>query len=224
EALGCEVVIEPLLIIEPDSGSPIDITGIQALIVTSRNALRALNANAHLQTLRSLPLFAVGDATGALAVDMGFQTVCPGTGEARDLPALIARTLPDRTGPVLHLAGDVLAFDLERPLREAGYSLRRQIIYRSRTARNFSPAVLALFQSGKIDSVLLMSPRTAHTYADLVNKMQLADISRNLVHFCLSERVCKALDTLPEPEMLSPRRPNMEEMLALIADTVAKKR
>ncbi len=62
-----------------------DLDAAQALIVTSRNALRALSAHRHLDKARKLPLFAVGEATAAAARELGFAEVTPGPGTGAGL-------------------------------------------------------------------------------------------------------------------------------------------
>src|SRR5680860_747701 len=59
-ARGHEPVLAPLLAIEFLPGVSLDLDGAQALIVTSRNALRALAAHAELKQALALPLFAGG--------------------------------------------------------------------------------------------------------------------------------------------------------------------
>src|SRR5262245_44640039 len=68
EEAGHEATIEPLLSVSFEGGEPIELEGAQALIATSRNALRALkDSPAQLAEAKGLPLFAVGKATAAEA-------------------------------------------------------------------------------------------------------------------------------------------------------------
>ena len=74
-ARGHEPVLAPLLAIESATNVPIELDGAQALIVTSRNALRALASHRDVAALLQLPLFAVGEATAKAATELGFTTV-----------------------------------------------------------------------------------------------------------------------------------------------------
>ena len=74
-ARGHEAVLAPLLNIEFARDVPVDLAGAQALIVTSRNALRALSSRRELEDARKLPLYAVGEATSRAARELGFTTV-----------------------------------------------------------------------------------------------------------------------------------------------------
>ena len=70
-ALGHEPVVAPLLQARPLPGE-IGLTGVGALAFTSANGV---NAFAERSPERSLPVFAVGDATAAAAHKAGFAEV-----------------------------------------------------------------------------------------------------------------------------------------------------
>src|ERR1700686_4211230 len=67
-ARGIDAIIEPLLEIHYRSEPPPDLAGVQAVLCTSANAVRAL---ARLTGERAVPLFAVGEASAARARDAG---------------------------------------------------------------------------------------------------------------------------------------------------------
>src|SRR5436853_3743583 len=69
-ARGIDAVIEPLLDIRYRGGPAPDLTGVQAILCTSANGVRAL---ARLTDERGVPLFAVGDASAARARNDGFS-------------------------------------------------------------------------------------------------------------------------------------------------------
>src|SRR5580700_10112844 len=69
---GIEAIIEPMIeIVERHVALP-EFAGIQAILCTSANGVRAL---ARASGERHLPLFAVGDATAARARAEGFRRV-----------------------------------------------------------------------------------------------------------------------------------------------------
>jgi hypothetical protein len=141
-ALGHEPVVAPLLLIEPAKGTPLDLGGAQALIVTSRNAIRALASHRELSDSLRIPLFAVGEATAKAAAELGFTKVTagPGTGEA--LSRLIADILEPKAGALVHLAGETVAFDLKSALQAKGFTIRQPVLYRAiRQARRRYPHV-----------------------------------------------------------------------------------
>src|SRR5262249_40353142 len=80
---GAEPIIAPLLEVAPRTFDT-NLSGVQALLVTSANGVRAA-ANA-LQE-RTLPLLTVGDATARAAREAGFTDVRSASGDARALAA-----------------------------------------------------------------------------------------------------------------------------------------
>src|SRR5262245_41178522 len=121
-ARGHEAVLAPLLAIEFAPDAALDLTGVQAIVVTSRNALRAIATRRELQEARKLSLFAVGEATARAARELGFAEVMTGPGAAAGLPELIGGRLDPKRGPVTHLAGENLAFDLKSALEAKGFT------------------------------------------------------------------------------------------------------
>ena len=63
EQLGCRATLAPLISIVSEAIPLSAIAGATALIVTSRNALKALAASPSLGAAMALPLYAVGPGT-----------------------------------------------------------------------------------------------------------------------------------------------------------------
>ena len=78
-ARGHEAVLAPLLIVETIPRAALGLDGAQAVIVTSRNTLRALAGHAEREQAFRLPLFAVGEASALKAMKVGFADVTAGT-------------------------------------------------------------------------------------------------------------------------------------------------
>src|SRR5438132_1488878 len=78
-ARGIAAIIEPLLEIHYRSEAAADLAGVQAVLCTSANGVRAL---ARLTGERALPLFAVGEASAARAREEGFARVESAGGSA----------------------------------------------------------------------------------------------------------------------------------------------
>jgi uroporphyrinogen-III synthase len=214
QAAGHRVTRAPLLSIVATGAVP-TFDGAQALIVTSRNALRAVAPAP--EAALALPLYAVGPGTGALARALGFRRVVEGPGTGRELAALIAAQVDPAAGPLVYLAGETLAFDLKGALDAEGFTIRTEIVYRAEPAEAFPPDVVEPFRQGAFDAVVLMSPRTAKVYAKLVAESALTPAACRVVHFCLSDAVGRELNALGTVRIAVARLPNSQEMLALIA-------
>lgn len=213
-ARGHNPVLAPLLKIEfRNAALPLD--GAQALVVTSRNALRGLAAHPDLAETLKLPLFAVGDATARAARELGFANVTPGPGTGADLAALIAREVEPERGALVHLAGETLAFDLEAALAAQGFAMRKAVLYRAVPVRALPAQALDLIAARRLDGVVLMSPRTATTFAALIAEHGLVTQAKSLVCYCRSEAVAEAVAPLG-CEVRIAARPREEDILALL--------
>ena len=213
-ARGHQPVLAPLLEIEFCKAAP-PLAGAYGLIVTSRNALGALAAHPDRATALKLPLYAVGEATAEAASELGFAEVVAGPGTAAALARLIAREVAPERGPLVHLAGETLAFDLEAALGAHGFTVRKAVLYRAVPAKALPPEAVALIASGQPKGVVLMSPRTAKTFAALIAKHGLVTQAKSLVCYCLSEAVAEAVAPLG-CEIRVAARPREEDILALL--------
>jgi uroporphyrinogen-III synthase len=214
--MGHQSVLAPLLTIEIIPGVALHLDGAQALIVTSRNVLRAMAVRPELIAARDLPLYAVGDATARLAAEFGFRQIVTGPGTGEQLADLIARELDPGNGMLLHLAGGMLAFDLKSALEAKGYTVRQPVLYSAVPAKTLPPEALALLREGRLDGAIFMSPRTAAIFAGLVAAEGAVTQASRLRCYCLSQAVADALAPLGAKVAVAPR-PSEEELLALIA-------
>jgi uroporphyrinogen-III synthase len=223
EALGSrghQPVLAPLLTIEFTGAVPLQLDGAQALIVTSRNALRALAAHPELGAALTLPLFAVGEGSARLAQELGFADVTIGPGTGAELAALMLDELKPGKGAVVHLAGETLAFDLKGTLEKEGFAMRAPVLYRATPLREFPAEAAALLASGELEGVILMSPRTARTFAALFAALRPVRKARGLVCYCLSKAVADAVIALGVETRVA-AGPREEDVLALLDSEAA---
>jgi uroporphyrinogen-III synthase len=213
-ARGHRPVLAPLLEIE-FCRAALPLAGARALVVTSRNALRALARHPDRVAALKFPLYAVGDATAEAAWDFGFAEVTAGPGTAKELAALIVREVAPEWGPLVHLAGETLAFDLEAALGAQGFAVRKAVLYRAVPVEALPPEALDLIAAGRAEGVVLMSARSATTFAALIAKHGLVTQAKSLVCYCLSEAVAEAAAPLGCKVRVA-ARPREEDILALL--------
>ena len=219
-ARGHAAVLAPLLAIEPVADAPLQLEGAQALLVTSRNALRALAAHRELAEALTLPVFAVGEATARAAQGLGFADVTAGPGTGAALAKLVSEELQPEHGALVHLAGETLAFDLKVALASRGFVLRRPVLYRAVPTAELPAEALSLLDAGKLDGAILMSPRTAGIFAELLSRQDAVTQARSVVCYCLSEAVAEALTPLGFAVRVA-ARPREEDVLALLDSEAA---
>lgn len=186
--LGHAAIVTPLMDIRFVAGPALDLTGIQALLVTSANGARALAARQAGSDI-ALPVLAVGDATARAARNLGFTDVESAGGDVDDLARLAADRLRPGDGALLHVAGSKVAGDLAGMLAKAGYTYRRSVLYDARPVAALPQAAQAAIADGAAAGVLLYSPRTAALFRDLALAAGLEGFVENLTAFCLSANV-----------------------------------
>lgn len=214
-ARGHEAVLAPLLIVEPVQSVALELEGAQALIVTSRNALRALADHAEREQALQLPLFAVGEASAVKATKLGFTDVTAGTNTAQDLVPLIVAALDPNSGKLVHLSGETLVFDLKAALEAQGFEVKRKILYRALPARELPEEALTRLRQDRLDAVIFMSPRTARTFADLLRGHGAVTQGTRLVCYCLSQAVAEVLAPFGFAVRVA-ASPREEDVLALL--------
>lgn len=219
--LGHEAVVAPLLEIDLDPSAVPPLGGAQALIVTSRNALRALDARGLSDAERKRPLFAVGESTARMARETGFSSIHTGGGTAERLAPLIVSTCKPDAGPLIHLAGEKTAWDLKGALEAAKFTVAQPVVYRAVPANELPAPALEALAAGRLDGVMLMSPETAKIYAALLAAHDIGPVSAKMRHFCLSQAVAVELSPLPGaiPEVAA--EPTQEALLALVGPNAA---
>jgi uroporphyrinogen-III synthase len=213
--LGHDPVRAPLLEIEFLSDVPLPLEGAQGVVITSRNALRALASHPALEQVLELPVFAVGEATAWAARQLGFREVTIGPGTGAGLPPLIRREVHPGKGPLVHIGAEKVAFDLKGALEEDGFELRRVVLYRSHPVDTLTQEVISELKSGAISGVLLLSPRTARTFARLAQAEGLVPEANGLVCYCLSKAIAEAVAPLGLPVRV-PTYAREEDLLALL--------
>lgn len=216
KALGHEGIAAPLLDVEFLDFSPLPLPGAQALIATSRNALRALASRGELQAALKLPLYAVGAATADLARELGFGEIHQGPGTAEELPPLIASECTPSAGALIHLAGTRQAFDLKSALEGKDFEVAQPVLYRINMADNFAKSAREALGKNRLDGVILMSPATAQTFMALVDASDLLEGAAKLTFFCLSHNVAEPLKAFHDARVLIAGRPREDDLLALI--------
>lgn len=215
---GIDVLIEPLLEVTPLETVEIDLQGVQALLFTSANGVRAFAAAS---PRRSLRVFAVGDGSAEAARRAGFDEVESAKGDVEALAALVVDRLKPENGILFHAAGTVTAGDLKSRLEALGYQVRRAQLYDAKIATALSTETLANLTLGGIDAILLFSPRTARTFADLWRAAGSPSLG-SIEALCLSAAVAREIDSLGWSGVEIADRPDLPSMLALVDAAEAK--
>jgi uroporphyrinogen-III synthase len=219
-ARGVGAIVEPLLQISFRDTAP-DLDGVQAVLCTSANGVRAL---ARACRERDVPLFAVGDATAACARAEGFSTVESAAGNSRDLARLAAARLRSRDGRLLHVCGSAVAGDLAGELRERGFAVKCCVLYDARPVAALSAAAIAALSAREIDFALFFSPRTAAIFAHLADAAGLGRACETVTALSISAATDGALGGLSWCRRRVAERSDQRGLLALLDRLLAERR
>jgi len=213
---GFDVIRDAMLTIEMDSTVEPNLAGVQAVLATSANGIRALSARSE---NRNLPMLAVGDATAALAREMGFINVRSASGDVESLAALAMAQFDKQNGALYHPAGSKVAGNLSEILLQNGFDYRRDILYRAEKHTSLNSATVQQLQSGLIAGALFYSPRTMKTFCELLINEKLSTTVQTVTAYCLSPAVASKSGDIKWGAIKTCSHPDQKSMLELIEAT-----
>ena len=216
-ASGHDVIIAPLLHIEPLPYTAIGTGPWTAILVTSANAAAAMAAHSSAAPLRALPAFATGRQSAVAMAAAGFADVTSAEGNVSDLAAFVSARLKP-PGRLLYLAGEDRAGDLGEELAAKGFAVDTVVVYRAVAAHSLPPTAAAALTRG-IDGVLHFSRRSAATYVEAARAAGLAAAALQPVHFCLSVQVAEPLAQAGAADIRIATSPTAAALTALIGTT-----
>lgn len=185
--------------------------GMQALLLTSANAVPAVSPDYH-----HLPVFAVGSATAAAARAAGFSRVTSAAGGVADLAALVRRLCDPDRGSLLFPGAARLAVDIAKPLRTAGFRVIRRVVYRTDPAAELTLAAREALGAGGVTAALFFSPASVRAFVGLVRGVLPPTCVATVDAIAISAAVAAALAPLPWQRIRVASLPNQDEMVALL--------
>ena len=204
-AQGHDILISPVIHIEPTEAVLPPPQGIACLALTSANGVRALAARLQDKQLRAewlaKPAFAVGPQTAAALQALGWPDIHIAGGDVEALATCIIAHNADNnaasnnkdSGTVLHIAGRHQAGYLQAALEKDGLAYEKAVLYQASPADGLSAAAeMALTEPDEpLDAVLVYSQRSAKLFAEFY--AELANTHAKPLIFCLSEAVAEPL-------------------------------
>lgn len=193
----------------------------QALILTSKNALRAIE---EYKELKKIPLYAVGDQTARFAQDKGFSNVLSASGTHQELTELILGHAHPQKGVLWHLSGEVIRGNIVNELRSKGFEAERHIVYQIIEADNFPDALLFDIQNKKISHIMFFSPHTTAIFVNLLNKNALEKLAYEMTALCLSQEVVELARVLTWKKIWVSPQPAAQNMTGYFDEERQKNR
>lgn len=197
-ARGFDVLLAPMLRFEPVALLEDEDADYAAIIVTSANALRAIEPQLPGHRWLKLPLLAVGDRTAAAARRAGFSKIISAAGDSQDLRELILAKARGKKrefgrGPLLYLAGADLSRDLAGELGEHGLTVVTRTTYRMVASSDLPPEALEAIAANQVQAVLHYSARSARVFVDAVRAAGVEISALAVPQCCISANVATVL-------------------------------
>jgi uroporphyrinogen-III synthase len=219
--LGHTPILSPMLDIVPDPAARLPDDPLQAVLVTSSNAVRALAGHRDRGRLNDLPLFAVGDHTALEARRAGYRHARSAGGAFEDLVALASRELDPAGAPLLYAAGAAQAGDLTGRLDALGFAVKATILYAAEARRRLSQVAAAALRANEADGVLFYSRRTAAAFALALRAEGLSPLAPHVACFCLSQAMAEPLAAISIGPIRIAARPDQISLFAAVEESVA---
>ena len=192
------VVVQPAAVPEP----------VQALLVTSRNAVAALQPSGK-------HLLAVGDATAERASARGFRAVESAAGDAVALAALASARLEPSRGPLFLATGAGQGAALAADLRARGFRVIRRVCYATYPVRRFPDQARTVVLSGELHAVLFLSAETAACFVRLLPP-ECNPMLASVKALAIGKSTADALGALPWLDVSRAATPTLDGVLALL--------
>jgi uroporphyrinogen-III synthase len=221
-AKGYDVLLAPMLRFEPVAFHGDPEAAYSGVIVTSANALRALEDQDALAKLLKLPLFAVGKHTARKATDCGFSNVIIADGDAAKLRIKVRDTIRGKNkqaGALLYLAGADLSRDLAGELREDGFDVVMQTAYRMVPVPGLPAEVCDAFAANRIEAVLHYSRRSARAFVDATRTSGIEISALAIPQCCLSETVSEMVREAGATQVIVARTPDEKALIEALDRT-----
>jgi uroporphyrinogen-III synthase len=240
-ARGFDVLLAPMLRFEPVA-LPDEPADYAAVIVTSANALRAIEPQLAEYGLLDLPLFAVGERTAAAARQAGFGTVISADGDGADLRDLVVaqagKWAKDRKSaeksekksktekskdkksnnarPLLYLAGAELSRDLASELAEHGLEIVIRTTYRMVASQGLPREACEAIAANQVEAVLHYSARSARAFLDAVRSAGVEISALAVRQCCISATVAAILREAGATQVTVASSPDENALLGML--------
>jgi uroporphyrinogen-III synthase len=210
-AMGLRPVLAPLSTIVPLAAAFPPPDRVQAVLVTSGNAIPGLP-----QAYRRVPLLAVGDATARLAEAAGFADVRSASGDAEALAAMTQSQCEPGGKPLVLATGEGQGGALASALRALGFAVLRRVAYAARPVDALPESARMALARGGLRAALFFSTEGARVFVRLFGQcLDPATVSQ-VDALAISRSTEAALAPLPWQHIHVASHPNQDELLALL--------
>lgn len=212
-ALDHDVVISPLMEITPLEHTKIGCNGYQALVFTSRNAVKVFT---DLYGAPNILVLTVGDKTADAAKNAGFNAVKSAGGNVEKLASLIIGILSPKNGPLLYPSAKHVSKDLGDLIAKDNFYVNQIEIYEAVAKKTFSEDIIEALKSGSIDTIPFYSSRSALIFIEAIKNAGLSDRLKEITALTISHDVAETVSQERWKNILIADQPNENSLLELI--------
>jgi uroporphyrinogen-III synthase len=205
---GHQALLAPLLTPRFHQGPEPDLNGVQAILATSANGIRAFVRRS---PRRDFSVFAVGPQTAEEARKSGFTEVRNADGDARAL-ALAATLWAAKKGVLLHVCGEDAPGSLAENLTLRGFQVRRLPLYGIEPATALPQEARAALEARAVDAAMFFSPKSARIFGVLADGLP----TDHMTALCISPVTAQALSPLSFAHVAVAAKPNQAAILSLL--------
>jgi len=186
DGIGCTPLVASMMEISLRD-EPIDPSSYQGVLVTSANAVRALEKATE---ERDFPLYCVGPQTRKFAESVGFTHVSNSFGGVKNVPIYLKREASPSKGPILYLHGGNITGNPVQDLNKVGFRVVGRKVYGTAPIKTLPDDVRAEFEKDVPPEVVtFMSIRTFKMFRELMQKEGLLPKLRDSMAVCISPAV-----------------------------------
>ena len=202
---GFEVLLAPMLRFEPVAFHDDPGARYEAVMVTSANALRAIEPQLANRRLLELPLFAVGEHTASTARALGFCKVISTDSDAAGLRDRVLQSVRNKelkkSGRLLYLAGADLSRDVAGELVKRGLHVVTHPTYRMIPLSTLPREICEAFAGNRVQAVLYYSRRSAAAFLEAVRTEGIEISALAVPQCCISGNVASVLHDASAPQV-----------------------
>lgn len=178
----------------------------QAIVLTSAAALPAIKGT-------DLPVYCVGEQTAKVAAAYGLNVALVGDNDASSLADLIISKRKFTT--LFHPHGQYSQSQWYAKLEDVGFIVNRQQAYSSVDMQDFPEETLQALSNGNIKRVVLLSPRSAKLFIELLTKNDLEYLLNSLSFYVISQAVADVFPVSKHVQIAS--KPSLYATIELLA-------
>ncbi|MBA33539.1 MAG: uroporphyrinogen III synthase [Candidatus Pelagibacter sp.] len=191
--LGNKVSHLPVIKVFPIKYDEPEYNDYKGIIFTSANAIKNLNIK---RIDKKIQCFCVGTSTEKVAKQSGFQNIFCAEGNVNNLKEIILQNFDKKKGSLIYVSGEIVSYNLDQYLSEAGYSIKRIITYKVKHNDDLKEEFINALKSNIPDIVFIYSENSARSLLNILKKYELKDLWMETNLMCLGEGASSVLNEI----------------------------